>query len=153
MGSRTKNGCGILVVMDQPRPTRRMDMGPRKMDGFARQRPVSPARPQVRPAAAQPVASRPAPQPQPRVASQARPTAVIRRPAVAPTVPVRPARPTPRPQVQREDQYENEQSYGQEPYGNEPKMWKVVVQFVIGLAVIAAVATAVVWLWLTYYQG
>ncbi len=123
------------------------------MDGFARQRPVSAARPQVRPAAAQPVASRQVPQPQPRAATQVRPTTATRRPTVAPTAPVRPARPAPRPPVQRDDQYEHEQLYGQEPYGNEPKMWKVVVQFVIGLAVIAAVATAVVWLWLTYYQG
>jgi hypothetical protein len=30
--------------------------------------------------------------------------------------------------------------------------WKVVLQFVIGLAVIAGVAAAIVWLYIKYYQ-
>lgn len=52
----------------------------------------------------------------------------------------------------RQDQDLSDRDYS-ERIQAEPRMWKVVLQFAIGLAVIAAVATAVVWLWLTYYQG
>jgi hypothetical protein len=30
--------------------------------------------------------------------------------------------------------------------------WKIVVQFIVGLAVIAGVAAAIVWLYIKYYQ-
>jgi hypothetical protein len=30
--------------------------------------------------------------------------------------------------------------------------WKIVLQFVVGLAVIASVAAAIVWLYIKYYQ-
>jgi len=139
--------------VDQPRPTRRMtDMGPRRMDGFARPgaaggRPVAPgSRPagQVQraqgpaPVASRPMAPRPAMAPQPRQPQPMRPQQAMR----------------PQPQMMQHEQPQYEE--GQAPVRQKRSKakrsgWKVVLQFVIGLAVIAAVAAAIVWLYIKYY--
>lgn len=150
-----------LKLMDQPRPTRRMDMAPRSMDGFGRSRQPAPTRQSARPVPARSMsAARPAAPARQPVAA-----APVRRPAPMPVpAPRQASRPVVARQVasrRRDDAYQYE-DYQDEPLSmrrepsresQDPRMWKVVLQFVIGLAVIAAVATAVVWLWLTYYQG
>jgi len=104
-----------------------MDMAPRGMDGF---RPVRPANQPPRPAAqpVQPAAAQPPSPAQPN--RPAGPPAGYQPPqapsAAAPAV-------TPAPSAKGGG-------------------WKVVLQFALGLLVIAAVAGAIVWLYLKYYQ-
>ena len=137
-------------------------MGPRRgMDGFARPAgaPVPPPTPGQRPAQRQTprpaqyppqrqVQQRPAPQPLPQ-----------RRPA--PTQPVRGQRPTGRPlgpQDYARAAQEQEQlvppkgKRARKPKRQGSGAWKVVLQFVIGLLVIAGVAAAIVALYIKYYQ-
>jgi hypothetical protein len=117
------------------------DLGPRPMDGFARpSRPAAPRQPQSQP-------QRPAERPQRPVQSQ---PMAARRPQVAssPQVAPQPQRPVPaqrRPQV----------APATPPEASVPRRgggWRVVLQFVVGLLVIAGVAAAIVMLYLRYYQ-
>jgi hypothetical protein len=126
-------------------------MGPaRRMDGFGRtgaapqaQPQPRPAAPQARPAAAQPMRPRPVaaagampgqrPVQRP-MAAQGYDRAAGPRPGQAPVQQAQPARPA--------------KVRGERKGGG----WKVALQFVIGLAVIAGVAFAIVWLYIKYYQ-
>lgn len=117
------------------------DMGPRRMDGFARPtaaRPVGPqpqARTQPQPSVRVAAPVRQAPQPAQPMARPVRP-APLPQQAVAGSAPARPAQPQPRPaQPQRRG-------------GG----WRVVVQFIVGLLVIVGVAAAIVALYVRYYQ-
>ena len=124
------------------------DMGPRRgMDGFAR--PTRPAG---------------APQPQPRQAAPAPAQARMR-----PVLPQRPMQPAQRPMpaqrpagaypAQQRDmsQQQAQSSASQLRQARAPKRggssgWKVFLQFVVGLLVIAGVAAAIVALYIRYYQ-
>ena len=135
-GNKRENG----VEPQQPRrmndmgPRRSMDMGPR------RPRPVQPpaadAGPAVRPVQAQ----RPLAQPQPPVAR--------------PAAPAQPQRPM-RPQASERQQYAEAVPETTAPKARvEAKSggWRTVLQVIIGLVVIAAVASAIVVLYIKYYQ-
>jgi hypothetical protein len=97
------------------------------MDGFARPAGPAPVRPQPVPMPAQrPVG----PAPRPMAPAPARPTP----PAAVPSAPRREKlAPVAQPSVRK--------SGG----------WKVALQFVVGLLVIAAVAATIVWLYVKYY--
>ena len=128
---------GRTTSVDQPKPNRRMtDMAPRRMDGFARPMGPQPARPAT--AAPQPAPRPTAPTSRPQQAPMARPAA---RPAYRqPEVPMQnTAQPT--PAAKSVATGEPAKSGG----------WKIAAQFIIGLMVIAGVATTVVWLYLKYY--
>jgi hypothetical protein len=128
------------------RPTRRMDdMGPRRgMDGFARpQRPAGAPQPGARPqpqprpvAPQRPVPTRPA-QPQRPVAPQSYQDPYERQRAPEPRPEARPAAKPPKQRKQR---------------GEGGGGWRVVLQFLVGLLVIAGVAAAIVALYIRYYQ-
>lgn len=121
--------------MDQE-PKRRMDgMGPRVgMDGMAR-RPAS--QPAVRPAAPVPV---PPPAPAPVPKRPARPVA----PAPAPK-PVAPAKPAPAPRPVQPAPAANT--------AQPPRRWlRRTLQGIAWLAIILAVASALVELYVRYYQ-
>lgn len=112
------------------------DMGPRRMDGFARPVGTPGSRSQPQPSA-RPVG---VPQrPQPLAAPQSRP---MPRP-VPPRHQPSQAQPQPQPQAAAQ-QPKPERSGG--------GAWRVVLQFVVGLAVIAGVAAAIVALYIRYYQ-
>jgi hypothetical protein len=122
-------------------------MGPRRMDSFGRAAGGVP--PAGRPRPATPVQPRMAPQPQPRMVPQPRP--VQQRPMARPAT------------AQGYDR-----GYEQQPVGRgqamprtkerapraerKSKGWQVVLQFVIGLFVIAGVAAAIVALYIKYYK-
>ena len=134
--------------MDEPKPTRRMtDMGPRRMDGFGR-------------------TTRPSVSPKPQAQPQQRPT----RPQ-APAQPVRPtsrsleprpgrpvvAQPSQAPRPQNQSGHETVQ-HDMSPAQSSGKVsvaqgakWKVILQFVVGLAIIVIVAWAIVYLYSKYY--
>jgi hypothetical protein len=123
------------------------DMGPRRMDGFARPtggRPVQPGqggRPAARPAGMRPMS----------------PAAVQAQPSVQPQ-PVR--RPVPQSQPVRQvgpASQADRRGGAQpplEPAGRSSRGGGlgVLIQFIVGLLVIVGVAAAVVVLWLKYYQ-
>lgn len=124
------------------------DMGPRRMDGFARQQQAQPNPSQPRPTAQQRVQQQPQPRPRPtpqplpisrdanrQQQASSRPVQQHRNPPTANQQRVVPERPM--PVVKK----------------RAPRRgWWVVLQFVIGLAVIAGVAFAIVWLYVRYYQ-
>ena len=128
-------------------------MGPRRgMDGFAR--PQRPAGAPPRPPQPQPV-GRPAPQPQPQ--PQPRPA---QRPQPRP-VPPPGYRPDPygRQAVTRQQEAATRQAPAEKPAKPRRERrrrsgngWRVVLQFVVGLLVIAGVAAAIVALYVKYYQ-
>ncbi len=128
-------------------------MGPRRMDGAPRPqaaggRPVqgAPVRPQMSP---RPQGQRPMP------VQQQRPMAAPARPMrPAPQQQYQPASQQQRPMRQQALQPEYAPREQQAPARTKKRGggWKVVLQFVVGLAVIAAVAAAIVWLYIKYYQ-
>jgi hypothetical protein len=156
---------GMFPTVDQQRPARRMnDMGPRRgMDGFG---PSSGQRPAGQPQ--RPAGQRPAPQPDPRQRPVQPAPMPVRRP-VAPTgqrpahaaqgrVPAQRGYQQPRPDQQYDEQEQYEQPQPkrmgrkQKAPGGGSGTWRVVLQFLIGLAVIAGVAAAIVALYIKYYQ-
>jgi len=132
------------------------DMGPRRMDGFGRTatRPTGAPQPQLRPQ----------PQPRPQVQTRVQPAAPVRAPrgSQSQPEPVRRAMPQPRPLTRPEQAPQRQQQREQEPAASvsSPKKqakrqlggWSVVLQFIIGLLVIAGVAAAIVALYIRYYQ-
>lgn len=116
-------------------------MGPaRRMDGFGRA-----ASPQAR--SAQPQSGQPQVRPRP-VGAMPQP-----RPAQRPAVPQGYGRPAPQlsaqPQAAGAGGPTKPVKAPREKGGGG---WKVLLQFVIGLVVIVAVACAIVWLYIRYYQ-
>ena len=120
-------------------------MGPRRMDGFARPVGAAGAQPQPRP---RPVAAAPM---QPRMAPQ---------PAQRPAQPLqRPVQPAQRsmqrpaaPQGYYEPQQAVQRSEAPQPAAAKGGGWRVLLQFVVGILVIAGVAAAIVALYIRYYQ-
>ena len=98
------------------------DMGPRRMDGFAR-----PARSAGAPPAQNPDV----------------------RAAVAPS---RPAGPSVQPMRPTHNHQTEPESQAKPASAKRGGGWKVVLQFVIGLLVIVGVAAAIVMLYIKYYQ-
>jgi hypothetical protein len=140
--------------VDQQRPARRMnDMGPRRMDGFPRPQPLpNPAQPR-------PV--------RPRTKENVRQENVRQQPVRPQPAPLRrePQRqpqqqPVSRPVGQRRAQQPQDsrqrpvaaQSSAPTKVRKPNRSWRIALQFVIGLAVIAGVAFAIVWLYVRYYQ-
>ena len=111
-------------------------MGPRRMDGFARPG-VAGARPAPTGVRPQPAPVRPQPMPMQR-----------------PMAPAAPMRQAPAAQVMRPAGREQPQPQAQpkvKPARARRGAWMVVLQFVVGLLVIAGVAAAIVWLYIKYY--
>jgi len=112
------------------------DMGPRRMDGFAR------------PAAGRAQA---APRPQPRaVPAQPRPQVAVRPQRPAEPAPQRPIAYVPQPAV-RPAKPEGRSARAAKPERRSGG-WRVALQFFVGLVVIVGVAAAIVALYVRYYQ-
>ncbi|HVQ43612.1 MAG TPA: hypothetical protein VMT30_01460 [Candidatus Saccharimonadia bacterium] len=105
------------------------DMGPRRMDGFGGP---------PRPAGARPIATGAQP--------------VTRPAAVRPARAQAPAQPVARPVRSVDPRTTAVQPSAQPVAQSRRGSWSVVLQFVIGLVVIVAVAGAIVWLYIKYYQ-
>lgn len=143
------------------------DMGPRRMDGFGGvrpvQRPAGPATAGQR--APQPAAQRPAPQPMPasQRSVQSQPRPVQPRPQPRPAAPAGYAQqPGYRQPQSAYSQSQSRQVQSRQQVQSAPASeakpvktggtWKVIVQFVAGLLVIAGVAAAIVYLYTKYYS-
>jgi hypothetical protein len=145
----------VCFSVDQQRPARRMnDMGPRRMDGFGRSQ-GQPSAPQPRPQ--QRVQQRSVPQPRPSRALTQQQPLPARREAL-------PQRSVPQPQrrqssvsTRQQPQQSRQQPApvrAQRPVRQKTSRtgWRIALQFIVGLAVIAGVAFAIVWLYVRYYQ-